>query len=156
MIANSDDLFSSYPDLEKLDIYFSDLFSKYALSVNSKIFLFGELELYYHNDIKYDGELCFKRPRKKAGEIFFHKFGMDICFPSTEDKYGGVLIRTLCNDTMTYFGPRVSRKSVLLEERQSKGIYCVQQCSGFHKLVNTIRIIGENRNQDEKDRNGDI
>lgn len=81
---------------EELDNFFTDIFSNYCLRVDGKKpkrFLFGELELFFHSD-KMENEVTFKRD-SESGEIFFHKWGFDICFKSDENTYGGVLVRSL-------------------------------------------------------------
>lgn len=65
------------------------LLQDYALEVAGVKFAFAEIEIYTNAD-----KNTYKRT-SSAGDIFFHNFGFDICFNSSEEAYGGVLVRSL-------------------------------------------------------------
>lgn len=85
-------LFDNF-EVEKLDTFINTLLNGHYLKVNEKEYFFEEVELYF-NSIEHRDCSVIKRIQK-AGEIFFHSYGFDICFDSNEVMYGGVLIRSL-------------------------------------------------------------
>ena len=66
-----------------------DLLKDCVLEVAGEKFAFAEIEIYTSAD-----KNTYKRV-SSAGDIFFHNFGFDICFNSSEEAYGGVLVRSL-------------------------------------------------------------
>ena len=74
---------------EEIENFMSDLLEKYVLEVAGKQFAFAEIETYTNAD-----KNTYKRT-SSAGDIFFHNYGFDICFESSEEAYGGVLVRSL-------------------------------------------------------------
>ena len=76
-------------------------------------YYFAEIEFYYKNEKakeivikpKDDKEKektvessfysCTYKRKREAGKLFWHYSGIDICFNSTENNYGGILIRSL-------------------------------------------------------------
>ena len=76
-----------------------------------------EIEFYiYHKDLHAD-EHVYKRDKKKAGDLFYHYSGFDICFESSfnEGFFGGILIRALerVEDNTFWGGPLVCKNEVL-------------------------------------------
>lgn len=95
-----------------VDTLMCSMINDYVLKVNDDTYDFCEIELYYksptHNDCS-----VLKR-KKEAGDIFFHRYGMDICFNSNgTDKYGGILIRSLKKDDDYIFGPLTCAHTIL-------------------------------------------
>ena len=74
---------------EKIENFMRDLLKNYVLDVAGKQFAFAEIEIYMSAD-----KNTYKRV-SSAGDIFFHDFGFDICFESSKEDYGGVLVRSL-------------------------------------------------------------
>ena len=74
------------------------LFNNYGVKCGNKLFRFAEIEFYYYEKGKWQDKwntATYYR-KKKAGELFFHYSGVDICFKSdSENKFGGILIRSL-------------------------------------------------------------
>ena len=66
-----------------------DLLKDCVLEVAGEKFAFAEIEIYTSAD-----KNTYKRV-SSAGDIFFHNFGFDICFESSEEDYGGILVRSL-------------------------------------------------------------
>lgn len=98
---------------ENLDKFMQNLISNHAILVSNREFSFGEIEIYLSNKDKN----VYKR-NTKAGEIFFHNFGFDICFESKEGGFGGVLIRSLrriypINKSEFILGPRRCMSEIL-------------------------------------------
>lgn len=73
-----------------LDQFMQNLISNHAILISRHEFSFAEIEIYLSDKDKN----VYKR-EARAGEIFFHNFGFDICFESKEGKFGGVLVRSL-------------------------------------------------------------
>jgi hypothetical protein len=76
-----------------------------------------EIEFYiYHKDLHAD-EHVYKRDKKKAGDLFYHYSGFDICFKSSfnEGFFGGILIRAIerVEDNTFWGGPLVCKNEVL-------------------------------------------
>lgn len=74
---------------EEIENFMRGLLQDYALEVAGVKFVFAEIEIYTNAD-----KNTYKRT-SSAGDIFFHNFGFDICFNSSEEAYGGVLVRSL-------------------------------------------------------------
>ena len=87
------DLFSSLnpneATQEEIEKFMQGLLENYVLEVTCEKFAFAEIEIYTSAD-----KNTYKRV-SSAGDIFFHNFGFDICFESSKDDYGGVLVRSL-------------------------------------------------------------
>ena len=74
---------------KEIEDFMRDLLKNYVLEVAGEKFAFAEIEIYTSAD-----KNSYKR-ESSAGGIFFHNFGFDICFKSSEEAYGGVLVRSL-------------------------------------------------------------
>lgn len=67
------------------------------ISIGDKIYTIEEIEFYYFKNGCLNGPIynCTYPRDCRACDFFFHYSGVDICFESTEDSFGGVLIRSL-------------------------------------------------------------
>lgn len=74
---------------KEIENFMRSLLQDYALEVAGVKFAFAEIETYTNAD-----KNTYKRT-SRAGDIFFHNYGFDICFESSEEAYGGVLVRSL-------------------------------------------------------------
>lgn len=74
---------------KEIENFMRSLLQDYALEVAGVKFAFAEIEIYTNAD-----KNTYKRT-SSAGDIFFHNYGFDICFESSEEAYGGVLVRSL-------------------------------------------------------------
>lgn len=74
---------------KEIENFMRGLLQDYALEVAGVKFAFAQIETYTNAD-----KNTYKRT-SSAGDIFFHNFGFDICFNSSEEAYGGVLVRSL-------------------------------------------------------------
>ena len=87
------------------------LFHHLAIKAGKDIYTFIEVEFYYYNEKSiFKGSSLYNctYPRsRKAGQLFWHLSGMDICFESKEeDRYfGGILIRSLKKGEEIFAGP---------------------------------------------------
>ena len=95
------------------------LMKKFCLQCDEKKYYFAEVEFYYYDKECFNEEwnwVTYPRTNKKAGDLFFHYSGFDICFDSRFDdgKFGGILIRSLKEENDTYItGPSVCLLEVL-------------------------------------------
>lgn len=93
-----------------------DLFSHYCIECNNKEFYFAEIEFYYwsknHWNEKWN-RVTYPRICK-AGNLYYHLSGIDICFDSyynegnlkEEARFGGILIRAIrCENGIVIAGP---------------------------------------------------
>lgn len=74
---------------KEIEKFMRDLLENYVLEVAGEKFAFVEIEIYTSAD-----KNSYKRV-SSAGDIFFHNSGFDICFKSSEEAYGGILVRSL-------------------------------------------------------------
>ena len=87
----------------------SSLMNNFAIRKGDQIYRFVEIE-FYHNltdDEVIDGKLkkiTYKRVADSC-DFFFHNYGFDICFESDNQRYGGVLIRSVKGDEGFINGP---------------------------------------------------
>jgi len=86
-----------------------ELFSGYYIKCGSKNFLLAEIEFYYYKEGELEepwNDVTYCRENYKAGELFYHLSGVDICFDSCLTKCGkkkkgeggGILIRSLYDE----------------------------------------------------------
>lgn len=104
---------------EKFENIANKLMKEFCLLCGEKKFYFAEIEFYYYDKARFNDEwnwVTYPRTGKKAGDLFFHYSGFDICFDSSFDdgKFGGILIRSLKEENGTYItGPSVCLLDVL-------------------------------------------
>ena len=74
-----------------------DILSNLVIMVDETAYCPLEIEFYYYNK-NFNNEETFKRTYERkceAGEFFLHYSGLDICFATIDDCYGGILIRSM-------------------------------------------------------------
>lgn len=84
---------SSSKQEDSIHYFMRELINNYQLEVNGNTYYFEEIEFYYFAP-NHEDTIVIKR-KQKAGDIFFHGYGFDICFETTENSYGGILVRSL-------------------------------------------------------------
>lgn len=94
--------------VKNIEKVFSDiadaLLNRFVIQTEGKKYHFIEIE-FYHN--KTDDRPNITIQRKTAvGEWFMHESGVDLCFNSDEENYGGILIRTIRCGEEYINGPR--------------------------------------------------
>lgn len=94
---------------KEIENFMRGLLQDYALEVAGVKFAFAEIEICTNAD-----KNTYKRT-SSAGDIFFHNFGFDICFNSSEEAYGGVLVRSLwpLESAEPIAGPRRCANAIL-------------------------------------------
>lgn len=85
------------------------LFNDYCIQCNGAEYYFAEIEFYYFDEEYLNdrwNEVTYPRMDYKAGLIYYHLSGMDICFESNLEKRkgvlygkgGGILIRSIVDE----------------------------------------------------------
>lgn len=100
-----------------------------------------EIEFYIYDKDKHPDEHVYRRDAK-AGRVFFHKSGMDICFASSIEngRFGGILIRAFeREDGICFGGPRICSYEVL---NTASNICSIVPCKekGSYRTVASKRI----------------
>lgn len=105
-------------DPDKLKELAKELMNEYCIYNGQYHYRPIEIEFYIYDKDKHADEHVYYR-NKKAGELFFHYSGMDICFESSSPqpnngnkdvRFGGILIRALeriGSDNQLFGGPLV-------------------------------------------------
>ena len=86
-------------DIEKMFSDIADaLLNNFVIKRGEQEYRFVEIE-FYHNKTDDEGKrITYKRDYSKSCDFFFHDYGVDLCFESNPDSYGGILIRSMeCN-----------------------------------------------------------
>ena len=100
----------------------SEIIKNYCIVCSDKMYRFAEIEFYYYdkNNNLLDEEWnhrTYPRTEKKAGDLFFHYSGVDICFDSNfgEGCFGGILIRSLFDEEKHRYitGPLLCANEIL-------------------------------------------
>ena len=95
----------SYKEIKDFQEYFDDIakyiFGHVAICAGGVLYHLAEIEFYYKN-AKVNTD-TFTRTYKrdcKAGQLFWHYSGVDICFSTLDNQqsYGGILIRSLLKE----------------------------------------------------------
>lgn len=74
------------------------MFNDYSIKCGDKTLRLAEIEFYYYKKGVWENEwntTTYYRAEKDAGKLFFHYSGVDICFQSDKNEFGGILIRSL-------------------------------------------------------------
>lgn len=83
------------------------LFNNYAIKHGDTIYRFVEIEFYHNKAMEPKESKKRTYPRTaNAGEWFFHASGVDLCFESNSELYGGILIRSLKAGDEFILGPQ--------------------------------------------------
>lgn len=141
------------------------LFSKYCINCNGTEYYFAEIEFYYW---KFDWKekewtkVTYAR-NSKAGDLFFHLSGIDICFESNcmEDKpkFGGILIRAVMNENNKITAGPLNCKDEILNECQGKEMPMLKLIKKRERnpiVKQTNRLLGKNDMQKNIDENENL
>jgi hypothetical protein len=98
-----------------------ELFNNYCIKCGDKEFYLAEVEFYYFESRKWNknwNDVTYPRNSYKAGDLFYHLSGVDICFDSQYNddygKYGGILIRSIrTKDGVIISGPLTCKDKIL-------------------------------------------
>ena len=117
--------------IEQVNLWFKDiakeLFSQYCILCAGKEYYFAEVEFYYFDKDIWNApwnKVTYARDGYNAGDLFFHFSGIDICFDShySDNRFGGILIRSLKNEEGILFTGPLSCKDELLNVCKGKGM----------------------------------
>ena len=130
----------------------TNLFNNFCIKCGEKRFYFAEIEFYYYEKGKLEedwNKKTYPRTDKKAGDLFFHYSGCDICFDSCFDNdkgiFGGILIRSLKDENGQFItGPTVCMLEML------------NYCSKSKKIPEVAQVDGGQKNKCELDDNNPI
>lgn len=86
-------------ELEKAFELIADaLLNNYGIRRGDKTYRFVEIEFYHNLTDDVGKNITYKRGYAESCDFFFHNYGVDLCFESTPESYGGILIRSVeCN-----------------------------------------------------------
>ena len=114
--SNTKDFEERFKKIAKL------LLNNYCINNGTYKYEIVEFEFYVINpNINKDDDIgiinknvVYPRTGIKAGDLFYHYSGFDICFESKSNNcYGGILIRTIQNGNNYYGGPLVCKDEIL-------------------------------------------
>lgn len=73
------------------------LLNGFCIRKENERYRFVEIEFYHTLADRAEGRegITYKRGRTEPGDFFFHPSGVDLCFRSDEQSYGGILIRSI-------------------------------------------------------------
>jgi hypothetical protein len=160
-----DDLDGS--NLKEFDNHCKDiaenLINNYCIRIGiDKCFYLAEIEFYYWQKDKWNdswNKVTYPRDNKKAGDLFYHNSGIDICFNSSYDekKYGGILIRAIKdqNDVVTA-GPLVCCQ-LILNSCDTEKMPILKRTDERHiEVKSSIRSLGKDDMIQEKERKNEL
>ena len=146
------------------------LFNNFCIECGKKTYYFAEIEFYYYKEGVLCDTITYKRNGYNVGDLFFHLSGVDICFDSTLDEYGGILIRSIydAERNMVITGPMNSLVAMLnscennvmpkLKENNLSRVVSIESTYRYFgdddrkKILNRIRNV---KNSDQKNKDGD-
>ena len=103
-----------------------------------------EIEFYIYDKEEHPDIHVYPRDNKKAGDLFFHLSGMDICFESSieDGRFGGIPIRALervkDGETIRIGGPLTCVNEVLNTAKSHTGIQVVHCCNHMSRPTKCI------------------
>lgn len=137
------------------------LFDNYCILCGDVKYFFAEIEFYYYEKGKWDdkwNEVTYARDGYKAGDLFYHLTGIDICFESHyvnfHAKFGGILIRAIKDEKGIVIAGPLTCKDEILNACNGKQMPILKQISSLCKinLKSTYRALGEKDIDKENDR----
>ncbi|MBR4924437.1 MAG: hypothetical protein IKZ61_01665 [Prevotella sp.] len=141
------------------------LFCNYRIKCNNTTFSFAEIEFYYYDRNAYlkDNkqfkwqEVTYPRDDYKAGQLFYHLSGIDICFDSQykkeKVKFGGILIRAIKDESGLIIAGPLNCKDEILNTCKNGNMPELICTSEKRKivLVPTYRSLGKTGTDKEND-----
>ena len=167
LLKNPFDGLSNYESIKvKCAEIARELFCNYRIECDNKTFRFAEIEFYYYDRNAYlkDNkqfkwqEVTYPRDDYKAGQLFYHLSGIDVCFDSQykkeEVKFGGILIRAIKDEKdMITAGPLNCKDEILnacKDGKMPKLIYTSEDLN--IEPLPTYRSLGKTGTDKENDR----
>ena len=129
------------------------LFDNYCILCGDAKYYFTEIEFYYYEKDRWDdkwNEVTYARDDHKAGDLFYHLSGIDICFEShylsiKNAKFGGILIRAIKDEMGIVIAGPLTCKDAILNACKGKQMPVLKQLFTQRKfdLKSTYRALGE-------------
>ena len=139
-----------------------ELFKKYYINCNNRKFYFAEIEFYYYEEGVWDDDwnkVTYARDGYKAGDLFYHLSGIDVCFNSQYKlkpvKFGGILIRAIKDENKNIIAGPLNCKDEILNACKGKEmpkLICDDSQMQDIEVLSTYRALGKNDIDKEKDR----
>lgn len=139
-----------------------ELFNNYCIKCKDSKFFFAEIEFYYYEKGRWEKEwnkVTYARKGYKAGELFYHLSGIDICFESHygDDyaKFGGILIRAIKNEEGFVIAGPLNCKDEILNACKCGEMAQLELSSLKHNILqlkSTYRALGKDDMDKENDR----
>lgn len=140
-----------------VDYLMTSLINNFVLVINNEQYEFSEIELYYYKKGEHQDCIVLQREHKQASDIFFHRYGFDICFTSLNDEYGGILVRSLKKDNNFIVGSLRCSHHILNQYQPNIRIsieYKQEQRS--LDIIRIKRVKSECTKKDHKDHNNSL
>lgn len=137
------------------------LFCGYYIKCSDKKFFFAEMEFYYYEKGAWDAQwnkLTYARNEYKAGDLFYHLSGIDICFEShycTDNaQFGGILIRAIRDDKNSIISGPLTCKDEILNACKHGAMPQLKSTSRKREfdIKSTYRALGKDDTDKENDR----
>ncbi len=112
-----------------------------------------EIEFYIYDKEEHPDIHVYPRDNKKAGDLFFHLSGMDICFESSieDGRFGGILIRALEREDGKRFGGPLTCKDEVLNSANARCVTKMCEKELSYSISNTKQRKGINKYEKKKD-----
>ena len=146
---------------KKCDIIAQELFRNYCIKCDDKEYSFAEIEFYYYEKGIWEEEwnkVTYARDDYKAGALFYHLSGIDICFDShyknQPAKFGGVLIRAIRNEKGIIIAGPLTCKDEILNACKCGTMPQLSRATHTHHvdIKSTYRALGKDDTDKENDR----
>ena len=174
MSENYDFLNNAFDGLKKGDVkrfkeicfdIAQTLFKKYCIECVSddkkKVYYFAEIEFYYFKNDIWNDTITYERDEYSAGTFFYHLSGVDICFDSKPDEYGGILIRSIFEidsnkKKIVTTGPLNCLTIILNSCKNGKMPKLIEVSEQLQpKIESTYRYLGDDDQKKIKQKSGD-
>ena len=133
-----------------------ELFNNYYIKCKDKKYYLAEIEIYYFKEGCLNdkwNEVTYPRMGYRAGSLFYHLSGMDICFESNLEKRngvlygkgGGVLIRSIVDEKNNLIVGPLTCVNVMLNSCKDREMPRLKRLSKSRNITptSTYRFLGK-------------
>lgn len=133
-----------------------ELFNNYYIKCKDKKYYLAEIEIYYFKDGCLNdkwNEVTYPRMGYRAGSLFYHLSGMDICFESNLEKRngvlygkgGGILIRSIVDEKNNLIVGPLTCVNVMLNNCKDRKMPQLKRLSTSRNIIPmpTYRFLGK-------------
>lgn len=134
-----------------------ELFNNYYIKCKDKKYYLAEIEIYYFKEGCLNdkwNEVTYPRMGYRAGSLFYHLSGMDICFESNLEKKkgvlygkgGGILIRSIADEYGNIVVGPLTCVNVMLNSCKGRKMPQLKRLSTSRNITpkETYRYLGDN------------